>query len=280
MAPVGEYLEEQPAELAKPAIPPQSLSRALDATPEIGILEVPPETMVSLAKPALAAPSELRGTEAGNEADIRGTASTDRLYATATLADGVIELVAVDMPPDERPLTRASQVDLLESAETSAAEIEADEIARQDIAPSSSPEQAPAINDLGEAHIRPRSSSSDDIREEDQAASLTSVKSIEAATVDSAALDTRTVYLTGEIATRVNGENRGSLAVRIAPDDQLSVRLSDLLSLFRDAMDKASFDRFIASSSADEYVSLGKLRAAGFTLDFDALTEQLILGLE
>src|SRR5690606_4883253 len=86
--------------------------------------------------------------------------------------------------------------------------------------------------------------------------------------------------INGQISAQFQGSDVGMLSVRINTDNQLLLRVGDLLALVEHKMDKRTFDSLSASESASEYVSLESLQEAGFTFDFDAAQDRLIFGLK
>lgn len=86
--------------------------------------------------------------------------------------------------------------------------------------------------------------------------------------------------IAGSINVQFQGGSLGAVSVRIDPDNELSLRVGDLLGLFEATMDKGVFNRLSASTSASQYISWAELREAGFTVGFDAASDQLVLGLE
>lgn len=81
----------------------------------------------------------------------------------------------------------------------------------------------------------------------------------------------------GMIHTSVGGNGGGPLAIHIDSENQLSLRVGDLLALSRARMDAASFDRLSTSPSANRRVGLQYLRNAGFSVGFDSANEQLTI---
>jgi hypothetical protein len=82
------------------------------------------------------------------------------------------------------------------------------------------------------------------------------------------------------IGARVNGGEPASLALRIARNDQLSVKLGDLLGLVKPQMDPALYAYLAASRGAEEYVSFAAIRASGIDIRYDAARDQLLLGVD
>lgn len=82
------------------------------------------------------------------------------------------------------------------------------------------------------------------------------------------------------IGVRVNGGDPASLPMRITRDDQLSVKLGDLLSVVKPQMDPALYAYLSSSRGADEYVSFAAIRAVGIDIRYDAARDQLLLGVE
>jgi hypothetical protein len=82
------------------------------------------------------------------------------------------------------------------------------------------------------------------------------------------------------IGARVNGGEPASLALRITRNDQLSVKLGDLLGLVKPQMDPALYAYLAASRGAEEYVSFAAIRASGIDIRYDAARDQLLLGVD
>jgi hypothetical protein len=82
------------------------------------------------------------------------------------------------------------------------------------------------------------------------------------------------------IGARVNGGEPASLPLRISRDDQLSVKLGDLLALVRPQMDPALYACLAAARGADEYVTFAAIRSSGIDIRYDAARDQLLLGVE
>lgn len=82
------------------------------------------------------------------------------------------------------------------------------------------------------------------------------------------------------IGVRVNGGEPASLPMRITRDDQLSVKLGDLLAVVKPKMDPALYAYLSSSRGAEEYVSFAAIRAVGIDIRYDAARDQLLLGVE
>ena len=80
------------------------------------------------------------------------------------------------------------------------------------------------------------------------------------------------------VTVTVAGSPAKPLDVRIGADMKPSLRVGDLLGLVSDRMDPASANRFASAASADEYVSLAALRAAGFSVSYNAATDSISIG--
>ena len=81
-----------------------------------------------------------------------------------------------------------------------------------------------------------------------------------------------------QVTVTVAGSPAKPLDVRIGADMKPSIRVGDLLGLVSDRMDPASAARFASAASADEYVSLAALRAAGFSISYNAGTDSISIG--
>ena len=80
------------------------------------------------------------------------------------------------------------------------------------------------------------------------------------------------------VVVTVAGSPARPLDVRIGADMKPSIKVGDLLVLVSDRMDPASANRFASAASADEYVSLAALRAAGFSVSYNAATDSISIG--
>ena len=72
------------------------------------------------------------------------------------------------------------------------------------------------------------------------------------------------------VTVSVSGSPERTLELRIGADMKPSIKVGDLLGLVSDRMDAASAARFASTASAQEYVSLADLRAAGFNVSYNA----------
>lgn len=81
----------------------------------------------------------------------------------------------------------------------------------------------------------------------------------------------------GIIHTSIGGSGDGPLTIHIDSENQLSLRVGDLLALSRASMDAASFDRLSTSPNVNQRVGLQDLRNAGFSVGFDSANEQLTI---
>lgn len=79
------------------------------------------------------------------------------------------------------------------------------------------------------------------------------------------------------MAATLGGKVVGDLPLRVGADDTVSVRLADLLALLESRMDRGTFDRLMAASSADQYVPLDTLRGHGIDLHYDAARGRMAL---
>ena len=77
--------------------------------------------------------------------------------------------------------------------------------------------------------------------------------------------------------TFLSGREVGSVPLRIGSNKQVSLHLGSFLSLFRGKMDAEQFNRLSGSASAQGYVTLETMKAAGFSLYYDLMRERLIL---
>jgi len=78
-----------------------------------------------------------------------------------------------------------------------------------------------------------------------------------------------------QVTVTVAGSPAKPVAVRIGADMKPSIKVGDLLGLVSDRMDQASVNRFASAASAEEYVSLAALRAAGFNVSYNAASDSL-----
>lgn len=79
------------------------------------------------------------------------------------------------------------------------------------------------------------------------------------------------------MAATLGGKVVGDLPLRVGADDTVSVRLADLLALLESRMDRGTFDRLMAASSAGQYVPLDTLRGHGIDLHYDAARGRMAL---
>lgn len=79
------------------------------------------------------------------------------------------------------------------------------------------------------------------------------------------------------ILVDAGGGAQGLVPVRISPDQNISLKLKDLLSLFEGDMEADHFSQLAASSAADEYVTFSQLRNAGIDLRYDAARDRITL---
>jgi hypothetical protein len=77
------------------------------------------------------------------------------------------------------------------------------------------------------------------------------------------------------ITVTVAGSPARTLELRIGADMKPSIKVGDLLAVVSDRMDPASVARFDSAASAQEYVSLADLRAAGFNVAYNAGTDSI-----
>lgn len=80
----------------------------------------------------------------------------------------------------------------------------------------------------------------------------------------------------GRMALRVDGEVLGKVDFQVA-DGRVSVRIGQVLDLFRRRFDQTEFARLRASQAADQFVSLERVRAAGVPLAYDAVYDELVI---
>jgi hypothetical protein len=78
-----------------------------------------------------------------------------------------------------------------------------------------------------------------------------------------------------QVTLSIAGSDGKAVSVRIGADMKPSLKVGDLLTLVSDRMDPDNAARFAAAASAEEYVSLATLRAAGFTVDYSAGTDTI-----
>lgn len=77
-----------------------------------------------------------------------------------------------------------------------------------------------------------------------------------------------------QVSARVNGAAAGRVSLMIRDQDNISIRLADVLGILRPAIDPTLYDRL--SGSTRSYMTFNELRAAGVTVDFDK-RDRLIL---
>lgn len=80
-----------------------------------------------------------------------------------------------------------------------------------------------------------------------------------------------------KMPVKVNGERLGALTMHIAPDDEISLHLKELVSMFEEQLDPQLVNALKASPSIDEFVSFERLRAAGINIRYDAASNHVIL---
>lgn len=78
------------------------------------------------------------------------------------------------------------------------------------------------------------------------------------------------------MAVRSGEQILGQVEFQVA-DGEVSVRVGQVLDLFKGRMDGAEFAHLQASSAALEFVSLDRLQAAGIPLDYNAAYDELTL---
>lgn len=79
------------------------------------------------------------------------------------------------------------------------------------------------------------------------------------------------------VATKLNGVTAGRVSLLIRDDENISVRLADLLSVIEPAVEPDLYSRLSASRAAQGYVTLNDLRAAGIAVRFDD-RDRLVIG--
>lgn len=77
-----------------------------------------------------------------------------------------------------------------------------------------------------------------------------------------------------------NGRSLGKVPLRIASDATVSIRLGDLLELFRHQMNSRNFAALDASAKANTFVSFRRLRAAGIGVSYDPVRDSISMSLE
>lgn len=78
-----------------------------------------------------------------------------------------------------------------------------------------------------------------------------------------------------QVGLTVGGSPAQSVAVRIGDDMKPSIKVADLLGLVASQLDPESAARFAAAASAQDYVSLATLRAAGFSVAYNAAADSI-----
>lgn len=76
---------------------------------------------------------------------------------------------------------------------------------------------------------------------------------------------------------RSNGMALGNVDLRISGNSTIEIRLSSILSLLRDQMEPALFDRLNAANNVGTYVTFADLRAAGIRINFDPVLDMLTM---
>ena len=77
-----------------------------------------------------------------------------------------------------------------------------------------------------------------------------------------------------------NGSPVGDLTLHVAPNQQVSLRLRELLSLFHDQIDPQQLTELVASPSINSFVTFDKLRDAGIDIRYDAGMDRISLSVE
>ena len=77
-----------------------------------------------------------------------------------------------------------------------------------------------------------------------------------------------------------NGAPVGNLTLHVAPNQQVSLRLRELLTLFHDQIDPQQLSELVASPSIDSFVTFDKLRDAGIDIRYDAGKDRISLSVE
>ncbi|MCW1430093.1 hypothetical protein [Novosphingobium sp. JCM 18896] len=79
------------------------------------------------------------------------------------------------------------------------------------------------------------------------------------------------------VATKLNGVTAGRVSLLIRDDENISVRLTDLLAVIESSVDPELYTRLGTSQAAQGYVTLNALRAAGIAIRFDD-RDRLVIG--
>ena len=77
-----------------------------------------------------------------------------------------------------------------------------------------------------------------------------------------------------------NGTPVGDLTLHVAANQQVSLRLKELLSLFHDQFDPQALSAMVASPDIDSFVTFDKLRDAGIDIRYDAARDRLSLSVD
>jgi len=75
----------------------------------------------------------------------------------------------------------------------------------------------------------------------------------------------------------LEGQLLGRVSVHVAPNDELSLHLKDLVDLFKDRLDPAKLAAFQASSNIGEFVTFERLRSAGIGVRYDAARDGITI---
>lgn len=77
-----------------------------------------------------------------------------------------------------------------------------------------------------------------------------------------------------------SGDSVGNLTIHVSPDQELSLQLKELVSLFADKIDPQMLAAIEASRNIEEFVSFDRLRETGIDVRYDAARERLTLSVE
>ena len=78
-------------------------------------------------------------------------------------------------------------------------------------------------------------------------------------------------------SVKANGRDLGTIPLRIAADSTVSIKLGDLVEMFRTQMNSRNFAELDASVRANTYVSFRRLRDAGIDVRYDPVSDSVAM---
>ena len=83
-----------------------------------------------------------------------------------------------------------------------------------------------------------------------------------------------------QMPVAANGVPAGNLTLHVAPDQEISLQLKELISLLHDRFDPQVLQTLNASQAIHAFVSFGQLRASGIDIRYDAARDRLTLAVD